>query len=327
VSVAVTAGQTMSQVATAINATNGGVQASVVNGLLRLTSRETGASSAITASSPDGVDLGLGDLVSGQDAKGTIDGQAFSSASNTLSSIPGLTLNLLSTTTSGNEAQITVDPTRVDKDGIKGKIRDFVTAYNDVVQAITDKVTEKSVQNPTTDDDRAKGMLFGDTTLTSLLDNLRSAFQQPVGGLASGQNLAAYAGLSTGAVGGTYSADVAAGKLTFDESKLDALLANGTGALKQLFSANGATNDVDGVMQRVSDITWGATKFQGTLAYAIDIQTQGVKDLADSIAAMQDRLDARQATLKQQFTAMETALSQLRSMQSSLGGFSSSSSR
>jgi flagellar hook-associated protein 2 len=273
-----------------------------------------------------GVSLGtFTDAIAAQDAAGTVNGVAFTSSSNTVTSaISGVTLNLMGTTPSA-PLTLTVDPARVDPDAIVTKVKTFVTAYNDVISTLTDKTTEKTVQNPTTDDDRIKGALFGDSTLTNLLNQLRQGMQNPITGLSSGKNIMNYAGLSTGPVGQAYTTDSASGKLVLDESKLRSSIAAGTADIKSLFMSNGATDGVKGLMQRVSDVAFNATRTNGSLAAAITGTTADSQDITNSINAMQLLLDQREQAMKTQFTAMETALSNLKAMQSSLSSYSSSS--
>src|SRR5262249_33015404 len=255
----VTDGMTMDAVAKAINDKNGSINASVVNGTLRLQARQQGASSDIQITPSAGVSLGTFDNpIPAQDAAGTINAIGFSSTSNTVTSaIAGVTLNLLGTTPTA-PLTLTVDPARVDSDAIVTKVKTFVAAYNDVISTLQSKITEKSVQNPTTDDDRVKGAMFGDTTLTNLLDQLRTGLMNPVSGLAAGKNIRTYPGLSPGAVGQAYPTDSASGKLVLDETQLRSSLAAGTADIKSLFNANGGSDSVDGFMQRISDIAFNA---------------------------------------------------------------------
>jgi flagellar hook-associated protein 2 len=311
-----TSGMTMSDVAAAINAKNGAVTATTANGQLRLMAKQTGASSAISISNVTGgaAAIGLTTQVAGTDASGTIDGNAFSSASNQVTSaISGVSINLTSAT-GPDGVTLTVNPNQVDNASITSKVQAFVTAYNDVIKTASDEVNEKKVINPQTDEDRLKGAMFGDSRLQSLIDSLRNAFISPVSGLSGAQSIASFAGLSTGAAG---SGDVT-GQLTLDTTKLAAALAGGSDAIKSLFMNSTGSLNTNGLMQRVSDLSWNAVKSDGTIASAIDATTQHSKDLQDSIDAMTATLQQREDTLKAQFTAMETALSNLKAMQAQM---------
>ena len=71
-------------------------------------------------------------------------------------------------------------------------------------------------------------------------------------------------------------------------------------------------------MQRVSDLSWNAVKSNGTIANAISASSQHSKDLQTSIDKMTATLQQRADQLKAQFTAMETALSNLKAMQAQM---------
>lgn len=308
-------GMTMSDVANAINAKNGAITATTANGQLRLMAKQTGVDSAITVSNVTGgaSAIGLSTAVAGTDASGTIDGNPFTSASNQVTAISGVTMNVTSATGAAG-VTLTVNPSQVDTASIVTKVKAFVTAYNDVIKTATDELTEKKVINPATDEDRLKGALFGDSRLQSLVDSLRNGFISPVSGLTGAQSIASFAGLSTGAFG---SGDTT-GQLTLDETRLTASLAGGSDAIKSLFMTSTGTTATSGLMQRMSDLAWNAVKSNGTIANAISGATNHSKDLQASIDAMTATLQQRADQLKAQFTAMETALSNLKAMQAQM---------
>jgi flagellar hook-associated protein 2 len=311
-----TAGMTMTDVANAINSKNGGITATTANGQLRLTATQTGAASAIAVSNVTGgaAAIGLASQVAGRDASGTVDGNAFTSASNSVTSaISGVTLNLTAAT-GPDGVTLAVNPAQVDNTAITTKLQTFVTAYNDVIKTATDELNEKKVINPQTDADVLQGAMFGDQRLQSIVDSLRDAFISPVSGLSGAQSIASFAGLSSGAAG---SGDVT-GQLTLDTNALSQALAGGSGAIKSLFMSSTGDSDSNGLMQRISDLSWNAVKSDGTITSAISGATQESQDLQDQIDAMTATLAQREQTLKDQFTAMETALSNLKSMQSQL---------
>jgi flagellar hook-associated protein 2 len=311
-----TAGMTMSDVAAAINAKNGTVTATTANGMLRLSATQTGAASAIQISNVTGgaAAIGLSTQVAGTDAHGSVDGTAFTSASNTVTSaVQGVSINL-TTATGPDGIALTVNPAQVDTAGIIAKVQAFVTAYNAVISTASTEVAEKTVINPTSQSDILKGAMFGDSRLQSIIDSLRSAMIAPVSGLSGAQSIASFAGLSTGAFG---SGDTT-GLLTLDVTALTKSLNGGSGALKQLFMNDGSSSDVDGLMQRMSDLSWNAVKSDGTIATAIQATSDHSQDLQTQIDAMTAMLTQRMATMKAEFTAMETSLSDLKSQQSQL---------
>ena len=61
---------------------------------------------------------------------------------------------------------------------------------------------------------------------------------------------------------------------------------------------NGGTSDTNGLMQRISDISWNAVKSDGTITNAIAASTTHSQDLQTQIDAMTDTLTQREATMK-----------------------------
>jgi flagellar hook-associated protein 2 len=79
--------------------------------------------------------------------------------------IPGVTLNLKKVT----DSSITVS-TAIDVDGIVGKVEAFINTYNDVMSAIDDQFEY--------DQDSGKvGLLFGDSTLLTIQNRVKSTLQ------------------------------------------------------------------------------------------------------------------------------------------------------
>jgi flagellar hook-associated protein 2 len=119
-------------VADAINAEDKGVIASIVNdgtnAILVVKAEETGTEHALTIT--DTTDLGLGDpaneLQAASDALLSVDGIAVTSSSNTVTGvIPGVTLDVGGTTDQPVELAV-----KLDEEGTKQAIREFVDAYN-----------------------------------------------------------------------------------------------------------------------------------------------------------------------------------------------------
>ena len=67
------------------------------------------------------------------------------------------------------DASIVVGSPGPNTDAISGKIQAFVDQYNSTVDFLDSKINEKKVVNPTTDDDRAKGVLNADPALQGIL--------------------------------------------------------------------------------------------------------------------------------------------------------------
>jgi flagellar hook-associated protein 2 len=203
---------TLATLATAINSSSMGVVASVVKDTLgsrlSIISSTSGAAGQITLSSTL-ADATAGTAMSfqtgqpGADAVLNVDGLDMTSASNTVSgAIPGVTFQLLSTTSSTTtpvQVQIVNDNTTVET-----AVNAFVTAYNAVVTDIKAQQGKDSSGN-------AKP-LYGDATLALIQNQLTT-------GLLGGAKVGNVKGIAQ--LGLSLGQD---GKLTLDASSLETSL-------------------------------------------------------------------------------------------------------
>ena len=300
------AGATLADAVAAINSNHEtGVSAVAVGGKLVLSSRTTGAASTVSAAG-----AGLAEEASkarpGQDTLYSIDGVAGSSATNVIAeAIPGVTLTV-SALTSG-PTTISVTEPAPDTTSIAAKIKTFVSAYNSTVELIQAKVTEETVKEPKTQEEANKGVLFGDGALNSLLSGMRTALSESgLGAL----------GVSTGAPSTAVTATSASvrGLLTFEESKLTALLKENPVAVKEAISgANGFVTDLEPLVEV-------AAKPGGGLSERISAATKEAAQLRAQMTKLEERLTVREARLHAQFAAMETALAKSKSESEWLAG-------
>ena len=314
IDVSVAAGDSMATIAAKINTVGGAVSASVVDGHLRLTSKDTGAANAVSLSSDGSLaaDLGVAVTLAGQDAQFTVDGIAGTSASNRVTSaIPGVSLDLRAATSA--PVTITSDPAGVDADAVVAKAKAFVAAYNGTVDALRTAIGERP--DPAGTGAVAKGAFFSDGLYTDILAGLSNAVHDPVAGLTAGRNQAATVGLSSGAATGAMSADSLSGRLVLDESKLrDALAADpdGVAALLGGDAPQGLAARLDSVLDRFAGSA-------GALGGRVAAETARLGGYRASIDQAGVRLTQRESLLRTQFTAMERSLGQLRDLQSRLG--------
>jgi flagellar hook-associated protein 2 len=315
VSIEIAAGSTKQQVVDAINArTSGPAVAAVVNGpdgeQLVVSARKTGEKSEFTMSSSSPVLAEDGDFVRppatdlraafrvGAGAVQYWDSNVVEHA------VPGVRLTFKGVTTS--PATVTVSENTLDRDGIKAKIKSFVDAYNAVVDTTRGKLTEGRVKNPTSDFQAARGQLYGDTGLTSMLSRLRRDMAEVVS--ATGVNDLGDLGIGGPKATGTSSADAKAGKLVLDEAKLNAALDSDFTAVKS-FLGTFSKGVEDVVKAQTTGIDDRVKAGDGT---SKRIQTQ--------IDRANERIDAREKRLKAQFAAMELALQNSQTQGSWLAG-------
>jgi flagellar hook-associated protein 2 len=276
----------------------------VGNGKLVLSSRTTGTSSDFTVTA-----AGLGAPVStraGQNAILDINGvtQPEQQSNVVKDLIPGVELTLKGL---GDGTVVNVSNPGVDRDALKAKMKAFVNAYNDVVDFVTSKTGEKRVSNPANNADAAKGVLFGDTGLNGILSSLRIAVGSPVQGMTGAGSLLSSIGISTGATTGANAtnADSLKGRLTFDEAAFDAAVDKDPQSVQKLL---GGVAGTDGFSQGFKKLLDPLVTTNGILDQRIDSAGKEIERIGDKTTRLEDRLTAREALLRKQFTAMETAM-------------------
>jgi flagellar hook-associated protein 2 len=328
--VSVSAGDTLSTIASKINAaSNSQVYASVINNQLVLSGQVTGAANKIAVTSTGSLasDLGMSETLTANDAAFTINGQSFTRSSNIISdAMAGVTLTLGGTTSTGNDATLVVSQPAPSTSTVTSAVQGFVTAYNSTVDMIYAYVNDPKVANPSTDAQREAGMLQGDPQLLSILSNLRESVTSTMSGATGSMNYLGSAGLSTGAAvgSGTISQDSLEGKLTLDTDTLQSALASNFSGVKALFTNATGSYSSEGLSQRMDDVINPQAGPSGVLASRVTSEQSLISTYSAQIADIEQRVTLHEASLRAQFTAMETAVAQLQSSSSSLSGSSSS---
>lgn len=307
VSVSIDAGADIDAAAATINANSQlGVYAiNIGNGKLVLSSRTTGTDGDFTAT---GAALGGGPIASrpAQNAQLSINGVAQpEQQSNVVSNlIPGVELTLKSIT---DGTTINVSNPGIDRTALTTKLKAFVSAYNDVVDFVSDKLSEKRVTKPQNAADAGKGVLFGDGGLQSVLSGLRSLVGDSVPGLPAAFSLLSQLGISTGAAAGSSatSADSIKGRLTLDETKLGAALDADPLSVQKLL---GGVPGSPGFSQSLQKLLEPLVTSNGIFDQRVQSAGRDYTDIGDAITRLTDRLSAKETLLRKQFTAMEAAM-------------------
>lgn len=288
----------LSDLVSAINgaADNRGVTASIItdnNGAhLVLQSQKTGTDNAVTlgsASTADGSSFIATSVVqAAANALLRIDGSDVSSSSNTVTNaINGVTINLVKANP-GVTNTLGIAPNAT---AAASAVQDFVTAYNSALSTIANLTRFDSTgQN--------NGALLGDSTAQNLMTQLRSI----VGGAVSGSGT--YTMLSQ--IGISSSKD---GTLTLDTTVLNNALSTDIGSVQKMFSTSGGIG-----MQMTSLLNDTLT-----VGGSIDSKTQSLqndlKDIAKQQTALDTRMNAEQARLLAQYSALDTLVATLKSTQ------------
>jgi len=250
------------------------------------------------------------------------------SNSNTVTgAIAGVTLNLTGIsqnlgTAEAPQYQKTSLNVTADTDALKGKITDFVNAYNAVMNWVSSayQTTDSSSSSSSatsnsgtsTDSSNLSTLLRGDATVNSIKRGLQSILGNPVGD--GSLKILSEIGISTNRDG----------SLSIDNSKLDTALDQNFSGVAELLAGNGYT---DGVMKQFNSYLLQITSPSSGM-YA-DKQTQydqKTRDLDNQINVKTVALDKREADLYARFSAMESLISNMNSMSSYISQLSSQTS-
>lgn len=320
VDVVIGADDTLSAIATKINAANGGVVASVFNDgtneRLLVQSKDTGAAAgfrlqsaepalAVLVFDPENSPLS-GMAAAGipvqyaQDAKARINGLAVTSATNTLTdNLPGVTIKLTTATTTGfgTLAEVRSPLTmKVSEDvtpAVKN-VNDFVAAYNTLNKSLTDLT--KYVSSTKT-----AGLFQGDSSVVGLQNVLRNMLGSTSLG-ASSQRLSD--------IGLERQLD---GSLKINTDKLSVVANRGTD-LQKLFTANNNDPLTNGFALKLRDLGRGVLAAGGAVASkAVALQSNLDKN-AQEQTKVNDRAALFETRLRKQYSSLDAQMARLNAL-------------
>lgn len=287
-SVAVRAGDDLSTFADRINATEDvGVSASVVSGKLVLIARESGTAGAMALGGSLGAQFA--ETQPASDAAATVNGVAVTSSGNTIAgAVRGMTLdvNALGSTT------VTV---AADTAAAESTAKSFVDAYNKLVQ----NLGNATKYDPAT---RTAGTLQGDQTFSGLASRLRGIAGGAVTSLSGG----AYDSLAQ--IGITSSRD---GTLTLNGAAFRKALTEDPDALRAVFGKDDGvegSSAADGVARQLATFADGFSN--DVIGARLKGFTASQARLSDKVTSLEQLMVVKEARLRQQFQAMEKAVSQ-----------------
>ena len=285
---------TLSQLSTAINSASLGVSARVIQDStgyrLAITSDTSGSAGSFTISGPSsGLEFTQGSA--GANASLTVNGIAFSSATNTVTgAIPGLTLNLQSASP-GTEVSLDVTP---NTSQASSAINQFVSDYNTLISALNSQFSDTG---------SGQGVLADDPVVRNLQSELLGALDYTATP-ASGSSSTTVSNLSS--LGITVNKD---GTLTVDNSTLNTALQNNFNDVQNFFQGsalNGFANSLD------QQLTSFVSPADG--AFTVDLQSMNTENttLQTDIDNFQTNVIAPLKTqLQSEFSKAEVALQEL----------------
>lgn len=298
--------------------------------------------------------IDTGNVQNGQDAKIYLDGSAsaYTRSSNTFT-IDGTTFSLKEATNESIEYKV-----ENNTEDMFEKIVSYVDSFNKLYAGLKDKLSEKveldydpltdAQKDEMTDDEielweeKAKsGTLRNDAILSSLTRAMRSALYDAIDGTS----------LTFKDIGIENSSDYSTFELVIDENKLKSALNENPEEVMELFNkeddisysatlsaADRSTRyDEVGFAQRVSDILKGAVRtsrdtsgYKGSLvekigvsgdtSEATNLMKTKLETMADKIEDAIEAMEEKEEYYWDQFTYMETVLSQLNSQSEALYG-------
>lgn len=296
----VAAGASLKDVRDAINTTlkEQGISANIVTDPVANTSRlvlssdKSGAGNDLTLAA-SGTDLQAlvtnmpAALSEAKNAKFKIDGLALESASNTVSGvIEGVSFNLLKAEETKSFSLTVGENTS----GVKDNLKKFVDAYNKLISTTTSLTSVVKVGESS---ELLTGGLVGDATIRNLLSGVRTELTSNTSGGQIG---------SLAELGITTQKD---GKLTIDDSKLDAVLAENYDAVGAFITGE------NGLMSRLDARVDAYNKTGGVLEQRISGLQRTREDIKDQKLNLDARVAAIQTRLYSQYNAMDSLIGQL----------------
>lgn len=292
--------------ASAINSSGGGVTASIIadqGGHRLILKGPSGAANAFTLTADAGADPGLsafaygagGGMTLGQSAANadfTIDGVAFSRASNTIDDVvPGMSLTLKKAAP-GQPVDIGASrPLEI----IKQTVGDFVSVYNQLKKSLSSAA--------------------GQSGSTTSLRELERELSGLIGTVISSHptiNKLTDIGVST----------TKDGLLALDETKLAQVLASDAGAVEALFNPRrdgGRTEASDpGIAFVLDSVRDRAIATDGVIDRVTKSLNSRKETLADQLESIETREDAYRARLEKQYGSLDAKLAAFKATQSYL---------
>ncbi|WP_027087244.1 flagellar filament capping protein FliD [Cohnella panacarvi] len=339
---------TLNDLLNAINSDAGAAVTAAIDGTTGKLTIKSDGSGSVAVSGDLFAKFNLTGETVGQNAKVVINGIETERASNTFTENGvSITLNTISA------GSITTLNVTSDTDKIVDSIKTFIKEYNDLLETVNNKVNEERYRkfSPLTSEQKAEmsedeiklwedkaksGLLRRDTTLTTMVDNMRLAAMTDITIDGVRVNLASF-GIETGEW-------QQRGKLVIkDEAKLRQAIEANPAQVEQFFTQQttqtdaklkvSPTNPDNGLFNRLSNTLMTAiedlSKKAGTSKYSISkdaafLETSSISELLRSLDTKiynaNDRLNRLEVTYYKQFTAMETAMNRFQSQSSALFG-------
>ena len=290
--------------------TEGAFNINIESGTSKLTDKLGYTSSDIDGEGNHVSNLVQGTQVLGDYAKLNINGTDIISSSNTVTSdisgIDGLTLTLNSVSKENDDGVI--EPTTInvaqDSTAVLDAVKSFINAYNKTIETIDNKTAYGE-------------SLYGETTLTSLRNNLRRNATSAVD--SADLKVLANIGITTGAASNSVDTS-GVNKLQIDEEKFKKALNDNPDAVKQLLLGDNKGNaDSGGVLNKLEKITEDSlASSSGYFDMKSKSYSSQISAIESSVKSAQLKVDSYKTRLQKQFNNMEQIIAAVQKSYSQL---------
>lgn len=327
--VTVTAGESNTSIANAINGDRNGVAYATVlsNGQLVISSRTTGDGSSdgtgngnpITLTSSTSGAITASSSTAGKDAEVYVNGSttpSYSATDTLTDAVPGVTLTLAGVTPSNAPVTITTGAPAPNTQTIVSAVQQFVADYNNAIQGIETAInTAPASETNSSQASAYTGSLFGDPQLENMLSSIRSSVDAVDPTQASGFQSLQQLGISTGSSNGSASASSNAGMLSVNTTTLTAAIEANPSAVQAALASWSS--------QYQKTVGEYSGPF-GSLQSRIQGNNTEITSLNSQLTTAQEMYNNEEKALQQQWAKIESTLSSLNSQKTSLTAFSSS---
>jgi len=299
----IVAGSSLNDIRDTINNTEDlGVKASIIDNTLVLESEETGTP-IVFSNNPGALSQELGlldnngnilnEVQAGDSALLSINGIDITSQSNTINQVvEGMKFEI------NDIGNATIEVAKDTKKTTEA-VQSFVDQYNSVMNFIDSKSNYNS-------DTEEGAILQGDSTLMRVQSRLR---QNIMDNIETGGDLRHISQL-----GISIDRD---GVMSLDKEVLTEALNNDSGAVSKFFNAESIEDGFDGIATKLDGYVDQLIQSNtGLIPTRMDSFDNRIDSLNDSIADVENRVEMSRERYMQQFTAMETALSNMQQQQS-----------
>lgn len=307
----ISSSDTLTKIAVKVNEAGMGIQASVITDVdgkerLMLRSKESGTDKAFNVEIEESAlgKLGQTKTQEAKNAQVELNGVKVESSSNTFANtIPGMSFTATEVTT--NTATLTV---KLDTEGMKKNIQEFVDAYNalnDLLAKSTKSVRTEDGKAVASAENSSAGVLQGDSSTVSLQNSLRLLTMGVSGFAGAFKNLSSI-GIQM----------LEGGKLSVDSTKLDKALTS-VDDLKGLFANKAdAVGQNGGIAVNFKNFTDKLLAYDGTLNGKDDALKKVLKSNSDAQTKVNERALVLEERLYKQYTALDVKMASLNGLSS-----------